>query len=173
MPVISPDEISLRLKISPISAGKEAIKQREKCLESRQTFCIDTTFSGRREVDFLNKAISRGYEICLLFVCLHSPLLCQLRVQQRRLSGEHDVPKDDIVRRYYRSLDNLKVCYLEVDRLLAVDNSGRKPRLVLSLNGNLVSYKSKLIPEWLSSRVTHFDSSLDTQPDLFPGKGPK
>lgn len=173
MPVISPDEISVRLKISPVSAGKEAIKQQERRLHARETFCIDTTFSGRREVDFLRKAKSRGYDVCLIFVCLPSPLLCQLRVQQRHLAGEHDVPKDDIERRYYRSLDNLRVCHLEVDKLLAVDNSGRKPRLVLSLNEDQVSYKSKSIPEWLSSHVTYLGGDLDKQNDSLLPKGPK
>ncbi|HMB92203.1 MAG TPA: hypothetical protein VKP65_15230 [Rhodothermales bacterium] len=56
-----------------------------------------------------------GYTVVLAFLFLPSPEVCIERVAERVRKGGHDVPEEDIVRRYYRSKRN----FWHVYRLLA------------------------------------------------------
>jgi predicted ABC-type ATPase len=100
MPVISPDNLAATQKISPIQAGRAAIREQKRLLSSRISFAVDTTFSGKRELDLIRRAISKGFKVNLIFVCVSGPDLCQARIEERVSSGGHDVPAKDVARRF-------------------------------------------------------------------------
>jgi predicted ABC-type ATPase len=56
-----------------IAAGREVLKRIASYLDSGVSFAVETTMSGKGNVDLISTAKSRGYEVHLLFVCLDSP----------------------------------------------------------------------------------------------------
>jgi predicted ABC-type ATPase len=70
-------------------------------------------------------ARSVGYEVRLFYVALEDPELNQRRVEERVISGGHGVPADRIVRRYYRSINNLSGAILASDHGRIFDNSSK------------------------------------------------
>lgn len=55
------------------------------------------------------KAQNAGYEITLIYIFLENEDICVERVKDRVIKGGHDVPVEDIKRRYYRSKRNFWV----------------------------------------------------------------
>ena len=62
--------------------------------------------------------------------------------------GGHNVPNDDVRRRYSRSLSNLKQFVNVANETLLYDNSGPEPRLILEIRSGHVVRKSRDLPRW-------------------------
>jgi predicted ABC-type ATPase len=73
-----------------------------------------------------------------LYVGLGSAERHVRRVKVRAQAGGHDVPGEDVVRRYHRSLANLPAVLQQVDRVLIYDNAGREMRRVVSIKSGQV-----------------------------------
>ena len=73
----------------------------------------------------LRLAKDAGFVTTILFVFLESPEACILRVQERVEKGGHDVPEEDVRRRFYRSKENFWSLYRgEVDSWFLFYNAG-------------------------------------------------
>jgi predicted ABC-type ATPase len=73
-----------------------------------------------------------------LYVGLGSAERHVRRVKVRAQAGGHDVPGEDVVRRYHRSLANLPTVLQRADRVLIYDNAGRDMRRVVSVKAGQV-----------------------------------
>jgi predicted ABC-type ATPase len=74
-------------------------------------FAFETTLSGlwlRRTIASLHAS---GYATRLVYVWVPDPDVSVARVRTRVLMGGHDVPEEDVRRRYYRSLRNFERVY--------------------------------------------------------------
>lgn len=80
---------------------------RKKLLLEKKKFSFETVFSHQSKLDIMRQAASLGYKVYLYFVSTESPHINTFRVEARKAKGGHDVPKDKIVSRYYRSLELL------------------------------------------------------------------
>lgn len=101
-----------------------------------KTFAIETTLATRSYTRLIDKAHSLGYIVHLLYIWLASPLQAIERVAHRVDEGGHNIPRDVIVRRYYRGLDNLKRLFMpKVDSWMLVDNSMGRQELVATNMG--------------------------------------
>lgn len=89
-----------------IQAGKIVLQKLEELLNKKKSFAIETTLSGKNHIKTINKAKELGYIVVLIYSYLDSPLMCENRIKIRVLNGGHDIPKDDIIRRFYRSKEN-------------------------------------------------------------------
>ena len=69
------------------------------------------------------EARQRGYQIELVYIRLSSPELALQRVAARVARGGHDVPAQDVIRRYARSLENLPRAMQLADKVTILDNS--------------------------------------------------
>lgn len=107
IPVVSPDTFAAENGLSPIQAGRAAVAEQERLLAARESFALDTTLSGNRELALMTRAVDAGYKVNLIFVCVENLALCQARILERTDSGGHAVPPKDVARRYGRSLANL------------------------------------------------------------------
>jgi len=82
-------------------------------------------------VRLLRRAKRRDYAVKLFYLWLPDVSTAIRRVRERVLKGGHDVPTEDIRRRYRRSLFNLARHYLPLADAWAIfDNSGDGPALV-------------------------------------------
>ncbi|TKI69941.1 hypothetical protein FCU45_04840 [Sulfurimonas crateris] len=97
--VFDPNDIS-KYKVK---AGKEFFRQLEINLNGDKSFMIESTLSGKYLKDVVNKAKEKGFKVVLIYLFLETDTENILRVKNRVLNGGHDVPQDDIKRRYSRS----------------------------------------------------------------------
>lgn len=134
---LNADEIAKALAIaSSIEAGRIMLKRMHELRDRRETFAFETTLAGKSNVRFLVEARSAGYRIHLAYVWLSSVELAKKRVAVRIQRGGHDIPVEDIERRYCRGLKNFFGPYQPLaNRWVLCDNSGR--RLVVVARGRL------------------------------------
>jgi predicted ABC-type ATPase len=108
---INADRIAATLRIPEPARSKQAQTiadfQRDQCLRGHVNFSFETVMSHPSKVDFMVRADDAGYQVTLYFVCTSDPDINVRRVQNRVLSGGHDVPQNRIIARYGEALD----CY--------------------------------------------------------------
>lgn len=97
-----------------IAAGREFLIRSEKQLLMEEDFIIESTISGKSLRNFLVRAKPLGFTITIFLVYLDSADTCVARVAQRVRRGGHNVPEQDIRRRYSRSLANFWHIYREI-----------------------------------------------------------
>lgn len=135
---VNADEIKRVSGCSDLEAAQEAEKIRHILLDGRQDFTFETVLSTDRNLELLRQAKDAGYEIHAVFVLTCSSDINVRRVQERVLSGGHDVPEEKIRSRYIRSLKNLSRLVRIADRTRVIDNSGTEPALICEVNGGTV-----------------------------------
>ena len=86
-----------------VKAGKEFFRRLKDNLNKNYSFIIETTLSGKYLIDIIKNAKQNDFKIILIYLFLESKNENILRVRNRVLNGGHDVPQNDIIRRYYRS----------------------------------------------------------------------
>ncbi len=100
---INPDD----MQAVRIQAGKEVFKKIDEMLLQEKSFVIETTLSGNFLVKTINQAKKQGYNTVLIYTFLKNPETCIDRIKIRVKNGGHNVPNEDVIRRYYRSKKNL------------------------------------------------------------------
>ena len=158
VPVVNPDEIAVAINPSApgsaaMQAGRNALKLQNQYLNEGESFLLETTFSGKRELKIIQKAKEKGFKTNLIFVGLTDPERNIDRVSRRVLDGGHDVPTEDIIRRYHRSMDNLAMGLTLADRAFVFDNQGKKHQLIAVFEqGNIIRQADQL-PGWFEKSI--------------------
>jgi predicted ABC-type ATPase len=154
--LIDPDAIAKKLNpIAPasaaIAAGRQALALSQQYIQSESSFVVETTFAGNTYIKLIREAKSRGWLVVLMYIGLDNPNMNVLRVADRVELGGHDVPIDDILRRYDRSLANLNKAAKIVDRLILYDNSTAAGHQILATieRNKTVIYVPEL-PSWVA-----------------------
>jgi predicted ABC-type ATPase len=116
---INPDTIAQGLAaFDPASAGIEAGRTMHRRLEElraeRTSFAVESTISGLSLRSTVRRLRSSGYAIFLVYLWLPEPALSVERVANRVRLGGHDVPEEDIRRRFYRSVVNFDRIYRRI-----------------------------------------------------------
>lgn len=97
---IAPDAINS----VPISAGKIYFQRLDEYFRNNKSFAVESTLSGNNIVRIINKAQKQNYKIILVYSFLQNCTTCIERVKKRVENGGHNVPEEDIIRRYYKSV---------------------------------------------------------------------
>lgn len=129
--MVNPDVIARALDPNDptraaMRAGRAALDAICRFRDERLDFAFETTLSGRWTERAVNGLLASGYDITLHFLWLPSPEMAIARVHARASRGEHDVPVEDVKRRYYRGLVN----FAEVGLPLSTRWSVRDARIV-------------------------------------------
>lgn len=150
LPVVNPDNIAKELDgpHKELTAGKLAIQARNRLLKQKANFAFETTLTGKNELNFMRKAKAEGYKVNLLFVGIPDSKVSLMRVATRVARGGHNVPKEDIFRRYNRSMTNLLAAITVSDRYYIFDNSDEKSKLLVSKSHGRVKHNAKSFPSW-------------------------
>ena len=109
---LNADEIArglspLRPEVVAFKAGKLLLSELRESIDRQETFALESTLSGKTYVRIFEKAKRRGYTIELHFIWIPDVREAIRRVRQRVIEGGHDVPADDIRRRFGRSIQHL------------------------------------------------------------------
>ena len=127
---------------------------REALLNDGASFAFETVMSERGKIDLLKRAQQKGYRTYLYFVCIEDPLVNVDRVAGRVLDKGHHVPKDKILDRYVRSLNNLIGAIKATNRAYVYDNSGTKHELVAEITGGREKdFDPNFVPIWFEDYV--------------------
>ena len=126
-------------------------------IRAGHTFGFESTYSGRSRPAFVKKAKSQGYTTRAVFMGTATHRLNSARVRCRVREGGHDVPENEIVRRWTAVWYNLLGTWDVLDTIEIVDNSGAAPRLVASKQGAEVQIWGAL-PAWAAGLAVHAPS---------------
>ena len=118
-----------------IEAGRVLLTRVHQLIEEGISFALETTLSGKTQLDLIQKAKERGYRIRLYYVYLNSVELSLNRIADRVAKGGHNVSAEVVIRRYERSLRNFFSDYRALaDEWQLFDNSAATFRFVASSN---------------------------------------
>ncbi len=135
---------------------------RKKLCEQRKSFTFETVMSSYDKIELLKLARKLGYKIYLYFVSTSDPLINISRVSNRVQKGGHAVPKDKIVSRYYRTLDNLREAVKLSNRAYIFDNSTHSYTWICEItDGKSVEMKKDIIPQWLNKYLFETEKDID------------
>jgi len=87
---------------------------------------VETTLSGNTYLRMMKKAKELGYLVVLMYVGTTRVEINMQRVRFRVTRGGHDVPEEDQIRRYPRSLANAAKALAIADEAVILDNSGSR-----------------------------------------------
>ena len=134
-----------------IKAGKIVLDKLTILLNGQKSFAIETTLSGKIHLKIIKKAKEMGYHTVLIYSYLPNPLMCENRIKARVLNGGHNIPKDDIIRRFYRSKFNFINLYKDiVDEWNIFYNGSTEYVLVAkSENGSVEIFNENLYNEFV------------------------
>jgi predicted ABC-type ATPase len=143
---------------SAIDAGREVLVNSNKLLVAHQSFLVETTLSGNTYLRMMSRAKAAGYLVRLIYVGTDDVSINLQRVRQRVKNGGHDVPEEDQLRRYPRSLANFKRAFALADEALVFDNSTRRGHVRLAEKGKNGVTILGTLPEWAAFLRTMDDS---------------
>jgi predicted ABC-type ATPase len=122
---------ALRPQIAAVAAGRVFLAELDRLARARMSFAFETTLSGRAYVGRLRKWKAAGYWVELVYLKIDSLQLALKRIAARVKQGGHDVPREDVLRRFSRSWANFDRVYCPLaDAWMVYDNSGAESRLL-------------------------------------------
>jgi predicted ABC-type ATPase len=114
IPVLDPDTIGKTLQSTassgfPIAGARQVLRSAHEHLTKGESFAIETTLAGKNYLRMMLEARLRGFEIVLVYIGTENVDINLARIRNRVLAGGHDVPEEDVRRRYKRSFENLGI----------------------------------------------------------------
>ena len=118
-------------RAAAIKAGKLVLQQIHDFAKRDVDFAFETTLSGKSYARLLSELKAKGYKLHLFFLWIPSSELAIARIKDRVSEGGHDVPVEDVRRRFIRGIYNFFNLYEPlVDSWVLFDNSKAKPILI-------------------------------------------
>lgn len=107
-----------------IAAGRVFLTELDRLTKARASFAFERTLSGLGYVSRLRRMKRLGYRIEIVYLRLSSPRLALRRIAARVRQGGHDIPRQDVLRRFGRSWSNFETVYRQIADVWSVyDNS--------------------------------------------------
>lgn len=119
-----------------IQAGRIMLERIEELLPQRVDFAIETTLATRSYVQLVRRAQALGYKVHLIFFFLENEEQAIQRVAQRVSNGGHNIPEDDIRRRFKRGIYNLIHLYMPICDSVLVFNNVKTPAKLVARTKN-------------------------------------
>lgn len=119
-----------------LEAGKLFLREIEHSVEAREHFAFETTLSGKSHLSKVRRMLKSGWRVNLIYLWLPGVEASLNRVRRRVQQGGHNIPEQDIHRRYSRSLENLFRFYAPLcTETECLDNSTKPRRLIFRQRG--------------------------------------
>ncbi len=117
--------------LAGVKAGRLMLQAIQEHVLKGESFAFETTLAGYIYARNIAKWRAAGYHVTLIFLSLPSPEFAIARVRERVRQGGHDVPEQNIRRRFAAGLRNFNNIYRKLaDSWAYYDNSGGKPVLL-------------------------------------------
>lgn len=148
--IIDPDLIAKKNHFDLLTAGKEAISEINHCLKLNLSFTQETTLSGRRIEHTVAQAKKQGYYISLYYIGLNTLSESLQRIENRVKKGGHDIPKNDVARRFSERYKALEKILPYCDEVSFYDNENGFAK-VGEICNNRFSFINGYRPQWIVS----------------------
>lgn len=145
--IIDVDKLAAQLG-SPVEGGKAAVRKIDECLEKGISFTQETTLSGARTERTIRRAKERGYTIRLYYIGLDTMEESLGRIANRVAKGGHDIPKEDVERRFQSRFSDVLRVLPYCDEARFFDNDNGFVEVAEYRNGELIPRVSNP-PRWL------------------------
>ena len=110
-------------------AGRILITEIKNHIARGDSFCFESTLSGKTWLAILKNAIDKGYEVTTYFLYLDSIKKNLSRIKKRVSLGGHPIPTDSVYRRHPRCFENFWNLYRPLCKEWFIfDNSGKNPK---------------------------------------------
>lgn len=119
-----------------LTASRLFYREIENRIQARQDFAFETTLSGRSYLKLIKRLRAAGWWVELIYLALPNVEISRLRVAERVVHGGHNIPLQDIERRFPQSLRNLLIEFsVAADRTQCFMNDGESPQLIFLQQG--------------------------------------
>lgn len=119
-----------------LAASRLFLREIENRIRARQDFAFETTLSGRSYLKLIKRLRAEGWWVELIYLALPDVAVSRLRVAERVFHGGHNIPLQDIERRFPLSLRNLLTEFgVAADRTQCFMNDGESPQLIFLQQG--------------------------------------
>lgn len=155
IPLLDPDAIANTLQtktpaLFPVAAARHVLETSRKHLEHSESFAIETTLAGKNYLQMMLEARTRGFEIVLIYIGTDNVEINLSRIANRVLTGGHDVPEQDVRRRYKRSFANLPTAISRADHSILFDNSTEDGYRLIAVLGTTGTRWFEPKPLWIT-----------------------
>ena len=129
-----------------IKAGKLVLQQIHEFVIAEVDFAFESTLAGKTYINLFKKLEKKGYKLHLFFLWIPNAELAIARIKDRVAEGGHDVPVQDVRRRFRRSICNFFKLYQPLlDSWMLFNNAGSIPKLVAKTkNGQILIVDQQL-----------------------------
>jgi len=129
-----------------IKAGKLVLQQIEELSAKGVDFGFETTLSGKTYLKHFQNFKKKGYNLHLFFLWIPSSQLAIVRIKDRVAEGGHHVPKEDVKRRFERSIVNFFTVYRPLlNTWLLFNNSEKQPKLIAKKNNSHIDIRNDVL----------------------------
>ena len=129
-----------------IKAGRLLLGQIKEFIETKSDFAFETTFAGRTYISLIEQVRRKGYTVTVFFLWIPDVKLARERIKQRVKDGGHDVPFEDVKRRFERSrLNFLKFYEPLCDAWTLFDNSGTKHSKIAHKENGILKISDEIL----------------------------
>lgn len=153
--IVDVDKLTALNGGDPFKGGKAALAKINDCLDKGICFTQETTLSGRRTEQTARAARERGYSIRLYYVGLDTLEDSLKRIANRVSKGGHDIPADDVKRRFNTRCASLMAVLPYCDEATFFDNDNGFVEVGTYRNGELTATAAD-IPAWFKEILAAF-----------------
>lgn len=146
--IIDTDKITAESGDNKIKGGKAAIERINSCLDNGISFTQETTLSGIRTIKTIKRAVELDYYIRLYYIGVNTAEESIKRIKNRVEKGGHNIPDDDVMRRYNKRFDDLLTILPFCNEAHFFDNENGFVEKAEYKNGELI-IKSENLPNWI------------------------
>jgi len=135
-----------------IKAGKLVLSQIHEYIRLDVDFAFESTLAGKLYANLFRELKKKGYKLHLFFLWIPDADIAILRIKDRVLEGGHNVPIEDIKRRFKRSISNFYKLYLPLlDSCVLFNNAGIEPVPIAKKNNGDID----IIEKELFEKILH------------------
>lgn len=146
--IVDVDKITAELGGNALAGGKAALKKIRECIDKGVSFTQETTLSGYKTEATAKQVKELGYYVRLFYVALDTAEESLARIENRVKRGGHNIPHDDVVRRFAGRWEAVSKVLPYCDEAEFYDNDNGFVKVAEYRNGELRPVGDNR-PHWL------------------------
>ena len=146
--IVDPDLIAKQNNFNEFAAGKQAVRDIQNCLKNGETVTQETTLSSHQVRKSIIKAKEQGYRIVMYYIGLNTKYESIYRIANRVRKGGHDIPPDDVIRRFTHRFEALDRIVPLCDKVIFYDNDNGFVKVAEITDGTF-RYTNGYRPDWI------------------------
>ena len=155
--IVDVDKITAELGGSTLEGGKAALRKLRECIDKGISFTQETTLSGRKTEATAKQVRDLGYHVRLFYIGLDTAEESLSRIANRVKRGGHDIPQDDVVRRFAGRWEAVSKVLPYCDEAEFYDNDNGFVLVAEYRNGELRTVGNRR-PQWLMELLQYLDT---------------